>query len=153
MAVIDRQAVGERSDSDGRYLLPFRGVCEDDNNGWKCSFDEVFHTAEAAQWALESHEHFRTYQERRYNYLSLAELIWLELDGVIDQIKALDANDEVALSKMSNLQGRASGLAFGVMTACKPYYGARLRSPQSISPSWCSVRGLATAPKLKRPRS
>lgn len=149
MVVIDRQAVGERPDSQGRYLLPFRAVCEADNDGWKCSFDEVLHTQLAAEHALATHEHFRTYQQRRYNYLSLAELIWLELDRVIDEIKALDAADEVALSKMSNLQGRASGLAFGVMTACQPYYETERSVAVEANRRWKMRNGqLEWAPTL-----
>lgn len=149
MAVIDRQMVGERPDSDGKFYLPFRAVCEADNDGWKCSFDEVFHTRRAAEYALETHEHFRTYQQRRYNYLSLAEKIWLELDAVIDQIKELNGNEEVPLEKMSNLQGRASGLAFGVMTACIPYYESERAVAIEANRRWKMRQGqLEWAPTL-----
>lgn len=116
--IIDRQMVGERPDTNSSFIFPFRATCDFENEGWGCSFDEVFYTLQAARWASEHHEHFKTYQQRRYNYLSIAEKIWVELDSVIDDIKAgfeSDKAKDVAI-------GRASGLAFAIVAACHPYY-------------------------------
>lgn len=128
MSIIDRQLVGERPDTGAGFVFPIRATCDFENDGWGCSFDEVFYTRKAAQWAAENHEHFKTYQQRRYNYLSIAEFYWIELDGVTDKLKEFAANFPTGPTDVENgkeffkLQGRASGLAFAIVRACTPYY-------------------------------
>lgn len=116
MTVTER--VGERDTSDVGLIFPWRTVCDHQNEGWGCSWREVFYTEVAAKWAEGHHEHFKTYQERRYNYLSIAERYWIELDSVIDDIKA---GFETGKAKDVAI-GRATGLAFALVHACQPYY-------------------------------
>lgn len=119
--VYDRQAAGERPDSDGQYLLPWRAICHDDpakRSPVECQFQEVFYTEAAAQHALATHKHPLIYDPpRRYGYLSLTEKIWLELDRVVDLIMAR-SNAHV----MAELKGRAQGIAFTLVITCAPYY-------------------------------
>jgi hypothetical protein len=108
--------------TDGKFLLPWFADCQHvDEEGWDCSWTEVFRTREAAEHAERTHQHFKTYQIRRYNYLSIAEKIWLELDSVIDQIKSFEGRVQ-GDATLASLRGRAGGLAFGLVQACHPYY-------------------------------
>lgn len=119
MTVTER--VGERDTNDNGLIFPFRATCDFENDGWGCSWRNVFYTKEAAEWAVDHHEHFKTYQERRYNYLSIAERYWVELDTVIDQIKEIDSLGQ-DVPDLVKLRGRAGGLAFALVHACQPYY-------------------------------
>lgn len=125
MTVTER--VGERDTNDNGLIFPWRATCDFENDGWGCSWRNVFYTKEAAVWAEAHHEHFKTYQERRYNYLSIAERYWVELDSVIDQLKAVATPDPDDIgpeeyAKYLKTQGRATGLAFALVHACQPYY-------------------------------
>jgi len=127
VTIIDRQLVGERPDNGAGFVFPYRVTCDFENEGWGCSFDEVFYTLSSATWAEGHHEHFKTYQQRRYNFLSIAEQYWIELDSVIDKLKEPIQGDpsDVTWEQREEalvLKGRASGLAFAIMRACTPYY-------------------------------
>jgi hypothetical protein len=128
VTVYDRVAANERADtSDGATLFPWRADCQFANEGWGCSWHEVFYTKEAAEWAEGHHEHFKTYQQSRYNYMSIAERYWVELDSVMDQLFEEDGGKspltaEEHKERFIKLQGRASGLAFALVHACQPYY-------------------------------
>jgi hypothetical protein len=118
VTVIER--IGERPDADGKFFFPWRADCQFENDGWGCSWRNVFYTKEAATWGEATHQHFKTYQEGRYNYLSIAERYWIELDSVIDQIKELGIDP--GNPNTFKIQGRATGLAFALVHACQPYY-------------------------------
>lgn len=125
MTVTERSvAAGDRYDLDSKFIFPWRATCEHPNDGWTCSFREVSYTQEAAEWAATHHQHFKTYQESRYNYLSIAEKIWIELDRVINEIK--NPSHQIVIDGVVQpnlkLQGRATGLAFAIVQACQPYY-------------------------------
>lgn len=154
MVVIDRQLVGERPDADGKYIFPFRVVCEFENEGWGCSFDEVAYDMQSAAWMHDHHEHFKTYQTRRYNYLSIADFYWVELDGVIDQLKLCPNPDPDDLGfeeyvRQLKLQGRATGLAFAIVKACTPYYADERAVSVEANRRWKMRNGqLEWAPTL-----
>jgi hypothetical protein len=125
MTVYDRVKERERPDStnlgggltDNGFFFEWRAVCDADD----CKFREVAYDQAHAEWMERSHPCPMRYDPpRRYNYLSIAEHFWIELDGVVDEIKELGIDPGNPTTH--KLQGRASGLAFAIMLACHNYY-------------------------------
>ena len=126
------------TDTDNGFFFEWRGHCDADD----CEFREVAYTKEHAEWMVRSHPCPMQYHPpRRYNYLSIAEFYWIELDGVVDEIMLLKNagfKDGEALAK---LQGRASGLAYAVMKACQPYYPDETAVSKQAGKRWKQRNG------------
>jgi hypothetical protein len=155
VSIIDRQLVGERPDTDGnKFIFPFRVTCEFENDGWGCSFDEVAYDMTSAAWDARPSRALQDLPAARYNYLSLAEKIWVELDSTIDEIKNYPNPDPDDIghedyAKALKLQGRATGLAFATMVACTPYYDSENAVLKEANRRWKMRNGqMEWAPTL-----
>lgn len=120
------QRTGEADTSTGRFdnlrqvlVFPWRA---DHSEHPGCSFHGVFYTEQAAQHALATHECPTPFTGWGYKFMGIAEMLWVELDRVTDQIiewKDVDPSMNAAVAKS---QGRATGLAFALVKICHPYY-------------------------------
>lgn len=98
-------------------IFPWRAIHED---AYPCHFSGVFYTQVEAEHALATHI-CPTPARKQYLGMSIAEQYWVELDRVVDELKA---NDGDSTPTIWQLKGRATGLAFALLKACSPYYDA-----------------------------
>lgn len=103
--------------------LMFRWRATHDVRG-VCNFSAVFLTREEAEHAEATHPHGTNYAPLAS--MHVAEMLWVELDRVIDAIKNYSSGDAVmsASGDMEQLkrQGRAGGLAYGLLQSCDPSF-------------------------------
>lgn len=123
MTVTSRLANRERPDTsrfeltDNGFFFEWRTECDAPD----CSMREVAYDQAEAEWIERTHPCPMKYDPpRRYSYLSIAEFYWIELDGVVDEIKAWQGGEDD--HQLLIYRGRAGGLAFAIVHACQPYY-------------------------------
>lgn len=103
-------------DREGHLIFPYRAVCD----VHKCAFHGVFYGDIDAQNALDNHQCPEQFTGWGYKFMGMAEILWVELDGVIDVLKSGGRNADP--ESYHKTQGRAGGLAFALVQICKPYY-------------------------------
>lgn len=118
------------ADRDGKLVLAWRA---DHSEGIACAFRGVFYTEEAARHAVSTHT-CEPFTGWGYKFMGIAELLWVELDRVVDEIKG--TREAFSDEQLHKLQGRAQGVAYALVLVCKPYYEDEKAISQEAAARW-----------------